>query len=94
MLLVWDSEVTRHADGAVTLTPRKPLSRMSPKQAASLLGCTTWTVTRLYREGILSGWKPGSIAKRKDGRASNACIVLDAGSVLAYKEKSRSQGVF
>lgn len=93
-LCIWDTEVTRAADNSVTLTARKPLHRMSTKQAARLLGCTEWTVQKLYREGLLSGWKPGAVRTRSDGQRSNAKMVLDAGSVLLYKQSVSQRGVF
>jgi excisionase family DNA binding protein len=67
---------------------------MSSGQAAKMLGCTEWTVRKLFREGLLSGWKPGAARKRSDGRASNAALVLDAGSVLRYKESVSQKGMF
>ncbi len=42
MFLVWDSVVERAGDGAVTIRARKPLSRMSVKRAAALLGSSTF----------------------------------------------------
>ncbi|MEI6655820.1 MAG: hypothetical protein WCP45_13735 [Verrucomicrobiota bacterium] len=94
LLMIWDSEITRTGENTVTLTARRPLSRMSTKQAARLLGCTEWTVRKLYRKGLLSGWKPGAAAVRRDGRPSNACVVLDAGSVLEYKQSVSRRGLF
>jgi excisionase family DNA binding protein len=88
-LLVWESEVTRTGEGEVRIRACKPLSRMSTAQAAKCLGCSEWTVNKLYRAGVLKGWKPGASVKRKDGRASNAALVLDAESVLRHKENSR-----
>lgn len=93
-LCIWESEITRSGDNTVTLTARRPLSRMSTRQAARLLGCSEWTVQKLYRDGILSGWKPGGLKVRKDGKRSNAAVVLDAGSVLEYKQQVSQRGVF
>jgi hypothetical protein len=93
-LLIWDTEITPAGEGRATVTARKPLSRMSVAQAAKLLGCSAWTVGRLYRCGLLGGWKPGQAAVRSDGRASNAALVLDAASVLHYKESVTQRGVF
>lgn len=93
-LCIWETEVTQAGDGRAVVVARKPLSRMSSKQAARLLGCSEWTVRKLFRLGLLSGWKPGAAAKRKDGRGSNACLVLDAESVLRYKQSRTSAGVF
>ena len=94
MLLVWDTVVTSDGSGKAVVTARKPLSRMSVAQAARLLGCSEWTVTKAFRAGLIGGWKPGAMTKRRDGRGSNAALVLDAGSVLAYKESVTRRGVF
>ena len=75
----------------VRLVARKPLSHMSVKQAAKLLGCTPWTATDLYRLGLLEGYKPGARVSRKDGRASNAALRLDSRSVLEYKAAREAQ---
>jgi hypothetical protein len=84
-LFVWESDVTQAGDGRVVITARKPLSHMSRKQAAKVLGCSEWTVSDLFRLGLLNGYKPGARRKRKDGRASNAALRLDSESVLRYK---------
>ena len=76
------------------IVARRPLSRMSVAQAARLLGCSKDGVWRAFRAGLITGWKPGARAKRADGRASNAALVLDAGSVLAYKESVTRKGMF
>lgn len=93
-LCIWESEITPAGDGRAVITARKPLSRLSVAQAAKLLGCTEWTVRKLYREGLLSGWKPGAAKRRRDGRASNAALVLDAESVLRYKQSVSQRGMF
>lgn len=84
-LFVWESEVTQTGDGRAVITARKPLSHMSRKQAARLLGCSEWTVSDLFRLGLLDGYKPGARVLRKDGKASNAALRLDSESVLRYK---------
>jgi len=94
LTLVWDTEITRHADNTVTLRASKPLHRMSTRQAAKLLGCSEWTVQKLFQRGVLTGWKPGGLVKRKDGRASNSAIVLDAAALLEYKQSVSRAGVF
>ena len=86
-LCIWESEITHSGPGAVTLTARRPLSTISTKRAALILGCTEWTVRDLYRQGFLSGYKPGARVARADGKASNATLVLDCGSVLEYKAR-------
>lgn len=91
LLLVWESEVVRSCDNQVTVRATKPLSRMSVKRAAGLLGISEWTVRKLWRLGLLEGWKPGGAVMRGDGRASNAALVLDAGSVLRYQERQKAE---
>jgi excisionase family DNA binding protein len=93
-LLIWDTEITPAGEGRATVTARKPLHRLTCTQAAKLLGCSEWTVRRLFRLGLLSGWKPGATRTRSDGRQSNATLVLDAESVLKHKESSTRRGVF
>jgi len=94
LLMIWDSEITRTGANTVSVRACQPLHRMSTKQAAKLLGTSQWQIQKLYRDGILSGWKPGGLHVRKDGRRSNARMVLDAASVLSYKEKVTQRGVF
>jgi len=93
-LLIWESTVTPAGDGRAVVTAQKPLYRMTVAQAAKVLQCGKQTVCKAYRAQLISGWKPGSVATRKDGRQSNASIVLDAGSVLRYKESRSQCGVF
>lgn len=97
-LLIWESDVihdtTSAGENRATVVARKPLHRLSVKQAAKLLDCTPFTVRKAFRAGLISGWKPGAVAVRKDGQASNASLVLDAGSVLAYKEAVSQRGVY
>ena len=64
---------------------------MSAKRAAAVLKLSEWRVQQLWREGYLDGYKPGGAKKRKDGRGSNARLVLDAGSVLAYKQRQQDE---
>ncbi len=89
-LLIWESEVVQSGEGRVTVTARRPLSHMSRKQAAKVLGCSEWTVSDLFRLGLLDGYKPGARVKRKDGRASNAALRLDSGSVLLFKQRQQA----
>ena len=91
-LLVWESDVTPAGDGKVTLTARRPLSHMNRKQAAKILGVSEWTISDLYRLGLLDGYKPGARRKRTDGKASNAALRLDSQSVLEYKAAREAEG--
>lgn len=84
-LLIWESDIATAGDGRVVITARKPLSHMSRKQAAKVLGCSEWTISDLFRLRLLDGYKPGARKMRKDGKASNAALRLDSGSVLRYK---------
>jgi hypothetical protein len=85
LTLVWESELVPRADGRMELVPRRPLSHMSRKRAAKVLGVSEWTVSDLFRLGLLDGYKPGARVQRKDGKASNAALRLDSESVLRYK---------
>lgn len=93
-LCIWETEVTPAGEGRAVVTARKPLHRLSVAQAAKMLGCSKDGVWRAWRAGLITGWKPGARTKRKDGRSSNAALVLDAGSVLAYKESVTQKGMF
>lgn len=90
IVLFWESEVRKNPDGSVSLTAVTPQAHMSRKQAAKALGCSEWTVSDLFRLGFLTGHKPGAIAVRSDGRASNAKLRLDSASVLAYKQRGET----
>lgn len=89
--LIWESEVTRTGDNQVTLRACKPLSGMPVAAAAKILGVSKWTVQKLWRMGLLKGSKPGAAKVRSDGHGSNAALVLDAESVLAYKARQEEQ---
>jgi hypothetical protein len=86
-LFVWESEVVTRGPGRVEVVARRPLSHMSRRQAAKVLGVSEWTVSDLFRLGLLAGYKPGARVKRKDGKASNAALRLDSESVLRYKQQ-------
>jgi hypothetical protein len=89
--LVWESEVVRSGENQVTIRARKPLSEMPVKQAANILKVSPKTVRKLWRLGLLEGWKPGGAIKRKDGKGSNASLVLDSESVLRYKARQQAE---
>jgi excisionase family DNA binding protein len=93
-LMMWETEVREISPGHAEVVAKKPLCRMTMSQAARLLGCSTWTVSRLYRDGLLSGWKPGAGRGRADGKGSNAKVILDAESVLKYKQAVTDRGAF
>jgi transposase len=86
-LFVWESEVVTRGPGRVEIVAKRPLSHMSCKQAARVLGVSEWTVSDLFRLGLLQGYKPGARMQRKDGKASNAALRLDSESVLRYKQE-------
>ena len=89
-LLIWESEVLPAGEGRVTVVARRPLSHMGRAQAAKILGCSAWTVSDLFRLGLITGYKPGARVKRKDGKASNAALRIDSGSVLLYKQRQQA----
>jgi hypothetical protein len=93
-LCIWETEIQAAGENRAVVVARKPLSRVSSAQAARILGCSEWTVRKLYRLGLLSGWKPGAARQRKDGRQSNASLLLDAESVLRYKQSVSQNGTF
>lgn len=88
-LLIWESEILPAGEGRVTVVARRPLSHMSRKQAAKVLGVSEWTVSDLFKLRLLDGYKPGARVKRRDGKASNAALRLDSGSVLLYKQRQQ-----
>lgn len=89
-LLVWESEVTTTGPGKVEITARQPLSHLSVKQAAKVLGLSAWSVRDLFRLGLITGFKPGAKRVRSDGRASNAMLRMNSESVLEYKRQRES----
>ena len=91
LTLIWDSELVSKGDGRVELVARRPLSHMSRKRAAKVLGVSEWTVSDLFRLGLIDGYKPGARRVRKDGKASNAALRLDSESVLRYKEETKAR---
>lgn len=86
--LFWESEVVKNPSGEITVKAIQPVSQMSRKQAAAALGVGIWTISDLFRLGLLSGYKPGArTLVRSDGKASNASLRLNADSVLRYKQR-------
>jgi len=85
LTLVWESELVPRGGGRMELVAKRALSHMGTKQAARVLGVSEWTITDLFRLGLLAGYKPGARVRRKDGKASNAALRLDSESVLRYK---------
>lgn len=95
LTLVWESELVPKGDGRMELVPKRPLSHMNRKQAAKVLGVSEWTVSDLYRMGLITGYKPGARRVRTDGKRSNAALRLDSESVLRYKQSvERAEAVF
>ena len=90
LTLIWESEIVRRTDGRVELRAKEPKKHMSRREAAKVLGVSEWTVSDLHRHGLLRGHKPGARRVRRDGRASNAKLVLDAASVLEYDARVKA----
>lgn len=90
LALIWESELVRDGDGRVRLVAKVPVKDLSCKQAAKVLGLSTWTVANLYQLGLIDGSKPGARVKRSDGRGSNAALRLDAASVAAYDARQKA----
>lgn len=94
ILMIWETSVTSNDNGSAVIA-RKPVFSMTADKAAKVLGCDVQTVWRLYRNGVLTGCKPGAgLTVRKDGRKSNAKLRLDTESVLKYKDAIQQNGVF
>lgn len=93
-LFVWATRVVRLGDGRAELVAVKPKKELTVREAAEILGTTRKVVMRLRKAGFIDGWKPGAIAQRSDGRDSNAALVLDADSVLRYKQRGTQRGLF
>lgn len=84
-IFAWFTLVRRTGDGRAELEAIRPVVNMSQAEAGRILGMSGHDVRRLWRAGIIAGSQPGANATRRDGRANNARIVLDAASVTAYK---------
>ena len=76
--LIWESEIIRTGPGSVSVVARRPLSTMSCKQAGKVLELGRDRIYDLWQAGLLEGFKPGAVATRRDGRASNAALRLDS----------------
>lgn len=92
LTLIWTSEIIRDGNGRVRLVAKEPKRNMSTLEVASLLGVSVDTVQDLYQLGFIKGSKPGARVQRKDGRASNAKLVLDSESVMRYKAECDAAG--
>jgi excisionase family DNA binding protein len=88
-LFVWATRVVRRGDGRAELVAVAPKKELTVREAAEVLGTTKKVILRLREAGLIDGWKPGAIAKRRDGRESNAALVLDAESVMRYKARNQ-----
>lgn len=93
-LCIWETEIQPAGENRAVVVARKPLHRLSVGQAAKMLGCGKDAVWRAFRAGLITGWKPGARSVRRDGRKSNAALVLDAESVMRYKESVTQRGIF
>jgi hypothetical protein len=91
-LFVWATRVVKRGDGRAELVAVKPKKELTVHEAAEILAVRPRTVRRLREFGLIKGWQPGAIAVRKDGRRSNAALVLDAESVLRYKAGAGAKG--
>lgn len=86
-LFVWATRVVRRGDGRAELVAVKPKKEITVAEASEIMGVSPRVVRRIWKAGLIVGWKPGAIAVRSDGRASNAELKLDAESVLRYKSR-------
>lgn len=77
-------------DGRAIVQARRLVADCSVERAMKILGARSAKVVyRLYRAGEIDGRKPGAIKKRKDGKRSNAALILEMESVLACRERQR-----
>lgn len=89
-LFVWATRVIKRGDGRAELVAVSPKKDLSVAEAAQILSVQPRTVRRLWKYKVIRGGKPGAVVQqRKDGRGSNAALVLDAESVLLYREKTQ-----
>lgn len=93
-LFVWSTRVIRHGDGRAELVATVPKRDLTVAEAAKLLAVPPGTVRRIWKFGLIDGVKPGAVQTRRDGRASNAALVLDAESVMRYKASLRRMELF
>jgi hypothetical protein len=91
-LFVWATKIVRRGDGRAELVAVKPKKEITVAEASEILGVSPRVVRRIWKAGLIEGWKPGAIAERSDGRGSNAELKLDAESVLRYKQKACRAG--
>lgn len=88
-LFVWATRIIKRGDGRAELVAVRAKKEISVAEAAEILSVRPRTVRRLWKFGLINGWKPGAVAERSDGRDSNAALVLDAESVLRYKARKQ-----
>ena len=88
-LFVWATRVIKRGDGRAELVAVKPRKWLSVAEVAEILGVKPHTVRRLRKYGLIDGWKPGAVVERRDGRESNAALILDAESVLRYNARKQ-----
>jgi len=93
-LFVWATRIIKRGDGRAELVAVKPKKEISVAEAAEIIGCSRDSVWRTWRAGLITGTKAGARSNRRDGRASNATLSLDAESVMRYKESRTRRGVF
>lgn len=90
--MLWETEVIQGAPGEARVVACKPLVRGGMREVLRILGldnskANRQLVHRLAKAGRLKGWKPGAIATRRDGRASNAKWVFDLEGALRLKNE-------
>eukprot|EP00112_Aurelia_sp_Birch-Aquarium-sp1_P005829 Seg16597.2 transcript_id=Seg16597.2/GoldUCD/mRNA.D3Y31 product="hypothetical protein" protein_id=Seg16597.2/GoldUCD/D3Y31 len=92
-LMLFQVETTQHNDGTSTQKVKKIVRECSVTKAAAILQVSADSVRRLYHAGIIAGWQPLKelAEKNKQGKKTptNAKIVLDWDSVIAYREKEK-----
>lgn len=88
-MLLWETEVRSGADGTAQVLARRPVLECDVDRARIYLGgkevVSRRQVWRLYQLGKITGYKPGAVARRTDGRGSNAKLVLSVESIMRYR---------
>lgn len=87
--MLWETEVVREA-GRTYVRAVVPRTTGDWRDVCRVLGrpcddAGRELVKRIARAGLVRSEKPGAVARRSDGRASNVKRVFDMASVCEYK---------
>lgn len=92
--MLWETKVTPQADGSVRLEAVGFQNECDVARARVILGgedvVSAKMVRKLCRLGLIESYKPGGLP-RKDGKPSNARIVINVDSCYAYRSKEMAR---